>query len=190
MIAQKAISETPVVEMLPLSNELAPVLETAQVEVTKEGVQLLRSNYADWPKAKVIRKFWRLYVFGLAAGLAGMYIGYTLSAPGNIVANQGEFGAPETGLLRTTTTADQPGFINQFGTVHNPTTGELELDAKYVSFWSGFNMVSQILSQAISPIIGDRFGRRVNMYLYTASMIVVSRPPTTCIIRTLTCIVR
>ncbi|RSH94186.1 hypothetical protein EHS25_003989 [Saitozyma podzolica] len=138
MNAEEAVNEAQVVDMLPLGNELAPAeskLEMAGVEDTKGEVQLLRSNYADWPKAKVIRKFWRLYGFGLAAGLAGML--------------------------------HQP-----FGTVHDPVTGELELDAKYVSFWSGFNFVSQILSQAVSPMIGDRFGRRVNMYLYTASMII------------------
>ncbi|ORY35933.1 general substrate transporter [Naematelia encephala] len=128
--------------------------EAITVEDTKSGEfgvsGLLRSNYAGMPPSQVIRKFYRMYLFGLGGGLAGMYIGYTLSAPGNIVAN--------------------PGFINQFGTVRDA-TGALALNAKYVSLWSGFNYVSQIFSQAVSPIIGDRFGRRINMYLFTFSMI-------------------
>ena len=49
----------------------------------------LRSKYAELSKRQVIAKFWRLYAFGLAASLSGMYMGYTLSAPGSIVANQG-----------------------------------------------------------------------------------------------------
>lgn len=69
------------------------------------------------------------------------------------------------------------GFIQQFGTVRDPATGELALNASYLSLWSGFNFVAQIVSQILSPLSGDRFGRKVNMYLFTGSMLVVSLLP-------------
>jgi len=69
---------------------------------------VLVSAFAAYNKGQVMRKFWRLYAFGLAASLGGMYSGklrsgitrmsqldadysgYCLSAVGNIVANPGE----------------------------------------------------------------------------------------------------
>jgi hypothetical protein len=48
-----------------------------------------RSAFAEFSRTQILRKFWRLYLFGLGVSLAGMYTGYTLTAPGNIVANKG-----------------------------------------------------------------------------------------------------
>ena len=45
-----------------------------------------------------------------------------------------------------------------------------------MSLWSGIQYAAQILSQAVSPLSGDRFGRRVNLYMFTTSMLIVSRP--------------
>ena len=93
MCPQEGTLVAEIVDVLPLSVELAPSeskVDTAQVEDSKSEPQSpLRSHYADWPKSKVIRKFWRLYCFGLAASIAGMYMGYCLSAPGAVVANEG-----------------------------------------------------------------------------------------------------
>jgi MFS family permease len=82
------------------------------------------------------------------------YIGYAGSAIGNIVAN--------------------PGFIQVFGTVRNPTTGALELKAEHVSAWGAAQQVAQIVFQLISPFVIDRFGRKMAMYGLTLNVIIVS----------------
>lgn len=48
------------------------------------------SAFANYPKWSLVRRFWRLYLTGIAVSLGGMYAGYCLSAVGNIIANQGE----------------------------------------------------------------------------------------------------
>jgi MFS family permease len=52
--------------------------------------------------------------------------------------------------------------------------GELELAAIHVSLWSGFQYVGQIVFQAISPFISDRFGRRIAMFVLLLLMLTVS----------------
>jgi hypothetical protein len=47
------------------------------------------SAFANYPKWSLVRRFWRLYLTGIAVSLGGMYAGYCLSAVGNIIANQG-----------------------------------------------------------------------------------------------------
>lgn len=54
-----------------------------------QGV-ILTSAFAAYNKTQIMRKFWRLYAFGLAVSLGGMYAGYCSNAVGNIVANPGE----------------------------------------------------------------------------------------------------
>lgn len=69
-------------------------------------------------------------------------------------------------------THSRAGFINQFGTVHNAQTGALELNASHISLWAGFSYVAQIATQILSPITGDRYGRRFNMYCFTIAMVI------------------
>lgn len=146
-------------------------LETlSQAPKDKEQAPVLTSAFAAYSKIQIMRKFWRLYAFGLAVSLGGMYagesffyrartshtdgrVGYCSNAVGNIVAN--------------------PGFIQQFGTVTNA-AGQLELAATHVSLWSGFQYVGQVVFQAISPLISDKFGRRVAMYVLNGLMLIVS----------------
>lgn len=134
------------------SQEHLETLSTAPKE--KDSGALLTSAFAAYSKTQIMRKFWRLYAFGLAVSLGGMYAGYCSNAVGNIVAN--------------------PGFIAQFGTVTNA-DGVLELAATHVSLWSGFQYVGQVVFQAISPFISDRFGRRIAMYTLNGLMLIVSR---------------
>ena len=56
----------------------------------------------------------------------------------------------------------------------NAATGRIELDAKHVSIWAGMSFVAQIVFQLLSPITGDRFGLRVNMWIFTVAKIIVS----------------
>lgn len=51
---------------------------------------MLTSAFAAYSKTQIMRKFWRLYLFGLAVSLGGMYAGYCSNAVGNIVANPGK----------------------------------------------------------------------------------------------------
>jgi hypothetical protein len=48
------------------------------------------SAFADMPTGQALRKFWRLTLWGMAASVGGMYLGFTLAVPGSIVANKGE----------------------------------------------------------------------------------------------------
>jgi hypothetical protein len=57
--------------------------------ISPDGNTLLVSAFATYSQRQIVRKFWRLYLIGLAASLGGMYGGYCLSAAGNIVANPG-----------------------------------------------------------------------------------------------------
>lgn len=63
------------------------------VEVTESATLSppVLSHFAYTPQAPFIRKFWRLFVIGLCVNLCAMYTGYTLSAPGSIIANEGEW---------------------------------------------------------------------------------------------------
>jgi len=49
--------------------------ETALKPETSNGTGLYVSAFASDTKAQIIRKFWRLYAFGLAVSLGGMYAG-------------------------------------------------------------------------------------------------------------------
>ncbi|KAH7349636.1 general substrate transporter [Plectosphaerella cucumerina] len=107
----------------------------------------LISAFAGLTRAQTMRKFWRLFLAGLAPTLGGMYVGYGSSVIGSIVANK--------------------GFIEQFATVTDPVTGERVLDANHIGIWGAVTMASQILIQLISPFTADRWGRKFNMYALT-----------------------
>jgi hypothetical protein len=55
------------------------------------------SAYADWSTKQTITTFWRLYLVGFAVSVSGMYLGFTLSLPGSIVANRGRRAAARVG---------------------------------------------------------------------------------------------
>ncbi|KAI8224198.1 Alpha-glucosides permease MPH3 [Colletotrichum sp. SAR 10_86] len=114
--------------------------------ISKEGAEVtpITSAFADWGRAKCIKKFWRLYACGLSVSLAGMYAGYANSVVGSIVANE--------------------GFIKQFATVRDPKTGQPALNANHVSLWSSMFFVTAIAIQLIAPNTADRFGRKFNMW--------------------------
>jgi MFS family permease len=72
------------------------------------------------------------------------YAGYANSVIGSIVANK--------------------GFIQQYGTVRDPKTGELALNAQHISLWGALYFVTCILCQLVAPYTADRFGRKFNMW--------------------------
>ncbi|KAL1413457.1 hypothetical protein Q8F55_001224 [Vanrija albida] len=117
-----------------------PKAETAHVEH-------LVSAYDGLSRGEAIKKFPRRFVVGLLVSVAAMYLGFTLTIPGAVTANQ--------------------GFINQFGTKYND-KGELALDANHVGAWNGVNFGSQVLFQGLSPITAQRFGLKFNLYALTA----------------------
>ena len=82
------------------------------------------------------------------------YVGYLVSATGNIIANQ--------------------GFINTFATVPDPATGKPALDANHVALWGAINFASQIFIQMIAPFTADRWGRKFNMWMLTLFLLLVS----------------
>lgn len=44
-----------------------------------------------------------------------------------------------------------------------------------MSLWGGAAYIGQFAFQAVAPFTGDMFGRRVNLWLLTVSMTIVSR---------------
>lgn len=82
------------------------------------------------------------------------YAGYANSVIGSIVANQ--------------------GFINQYGTVKDPKTGKLALNATHISLWGALYFVTAICIQSVAPITADRFGRKFNMWGITFFITLVS----------------
>ena len=153
------------------SQEHLETLSHAPQDKTQDAI--LTSAFASFSKVQIMRKFWRLYLFGLAVSLGGMYAGYCSNAVGNIVANPGQSLIDTFSPHSNCTLTAVPGFIQQFGTVTNA-AGTLELAATHVSLWSGFQYVGQVTFQAISPFISDRFGRRFAMYVLNGLMLVVS----------------
>lgn len=134
------------------------------------------SAYAELTRNHAIFKFKRLYLNGLLVCVAAMYVyyivsralaltnifpflfdryaGYANSVVGSIVAN--------------------PGFVQYFATTTDPASGKPALNAQYVSLWGAIYSVSQILTQLVAPWSSDKFGRKLNMWLISLFIVVVS----------------
>ncbi|KAH6695908.1 general substrate transporter [Leptodontidium sp. MPI-SDFR-AT-0119] len=115
-----------------------------EVELTAIDHALPVSAFATWSRGQCVRKFWRLYLSGIGVCVAGMYAGYANSVIGSIVANQ--------------------GFINQYGTVRDPKTGVLALNATHIALWGALYFVTAVCVQAVASTTADHFGRKFNMW--------------------------
>jgi hypothetical protein len=82
------------------------------------------------------------------------YAGYANSVIGSIVANR--------------------GFINQYGTVRDPKTGALALNATHIALWGALYFVSAVCIQSVAPTTADRYGRKFNMWGITFFITLVS----------------
>jgi MFS family permease len=85
------------------------------------------------------------------------YAGYANSVIGSIVANR--------------------GFIAQYGTVKDPKTGKLALNATHIALWGALYFVTAVLIQTVGPYCADRFGRKFNMWAITFFITLVSSSP-------------
>jgi hypothetical protein len=85
---------------------------------------------------------------------ARRYAGYANSVIGSIVANR--------------------GFINQYGTVRDPKTGALALNATHIALWGALYFVSAVCIQSVAPTTADRYGRKFNMWGITFFITLVS----------------
>ncbi|WVW82919.1 hypothetical protein I302_104933 [Kwoniella bestiolae CBS 10118] len=119
-----------------------------------EGVHKLGEGYIDHTTAfaglsriQAMRKFWRACTFCMITAFGVIMDGYQTSLPGSVLANS--------------------GFIKQFGTVVNPTTGNVSVNAQYISMWSGLAYLCQFLGNWAGGFISDRFGRRYTLYALT-----------------------
>ncbi|KAJ4334935.1 hypothetical protein N0V95_009041 [Ascochyta clinopodiicola] len=131
------------------SDDVPQMTETVAVKELRDGNESpeIISAFANWSRSACIKTFWRLYLTGLLVSTGGMYVGYLVSAVGNIIANQ--------------------GFIDAFATVTDPQTGKPALDANHVALWGAINFAAQIFIQMIAPFTADRWGRKFNMWLLT-----------------------
>ena len=135
------------------------------------GDALITSAYTTTPKLKLVAKFWRLFAIGCAVSLGGMYAGYCLSAVGAIVANPGVFPVAIAGHGKLSSLQASSNSLVLYGT---PKPAHSQLNAIYVSLWGGAIYIGQTACQPISPIVGDKFGRRANLWLLTLFMLTVS----------------
>lgn len=62
--------------------------------------------------------------------------------------------------------------MQQFGTIQ--TENGVVLDAFHLAMWNGMIFVGQVVMQAISPFISDRFGRKFSMFALLIFMLIVS----------------
>lgn len=69
-------------------------IDKASADQAPTQTERVTSAFADWTTRQTVRTFWRLYAIGFAVSVSGMYLGYTLSLPGSIVANRGESSPP------------------------------------------------------------------------------------------------
>lgn len=81
-----------------------------KAEVSTHETAVLRSNYIDLSPREARHKFRRLYLMAMSLCIGGMYVGYSIVAPGNVVANPGFI---QVGMLTSTLTTghgheDQP----------------------------------------------------------------------------------
>jgi hypothetical protein len=56
------------------------------------------------------------------------------------------------------------GFINQYGTVKDPKTGKLALNANHIALWGALYFVTAVCIQSVAPTTADRYGRKFNMW--------------------------
>ncbi|WRT67706.1 uncharacterized protein IL334_004678 [Kwoniella shivajii] len=107
--------------------------------------------FAGLSRIQAMRKFWRACLFCFITAFGVIMDGYQTSLPGSVLANA--------------------GFIKQFGTIVNPTTGKISVNAKYISMWSGLAYLCQFIGNWLGGFISDRFGRRFTLYALTVVFI-------------------
>ncbi len=70
-----------------------PADDKPEIDYVEEKIEAkdtpVRSQYANLTPHEARRKFLRLYLFTLSLCVGGMYTGYAVVAPGNVVANPG-----------------------------------------------------------------------------------------------------
>ncbi|KAG4429383.1 hypothetical protein IFR05_015140 [Cadophora sp. M221] len=110
------------------------------------------SNYASMSSGACIKKFWRLFCTGTLTSVGAMYYGYTLSAVGSIIANQ--------------------GFIDYFATVTDPTTGLPALDAQHSIVLSivATNWVILLLAKFAGGFAGGLLSTSIMIYMSEIAM--------------------
>jgi hypothetical protein len=57
--------------------------------VEAKEAEPLRSHWAHLTPGEARRKFWRSYLMSRSMCIGGMYVGFSIVAPGNVVANPG-----------------------------------------------------------------------------------------------------
>lgn len=80
------------------------------------------SAFADLPRLKALKVFWKVAFFCVAVAWAAIMDGFCITIPGSIVANK--------------------YFIAQFGTII--VNGKLTLDARYVGAFTGVQSAGQV----------------------------------------------
>ncbi|KAL1891069.1 hypothetical protein Sste5346_007894 [Sporothrix stenoceras] len=106
---------------------------------------LLKSKYSELSVAHTLWVFKRVALLSIAVYTGYVCEGFELSSSGSVIANA--------------------GFIKQFGDEGRSADGVRALNPSWVSAWSAFLNVGQILTFTYISWFADRFGRKMSFYV-------------------------
>jgi hypothetical protein len=104
------------------------VLSDADAQFT----EVHESAFIGLTRFEALKIFWKSTVFCLITTFGVVMDGYQTSLPGRSTRTCHRSTLTGSGGILA-----NRGFISQFGTIVNPTTGAKSLNAQYVSAWSG-----------------------------------------------------
>ncbi|WWC69298.1 uncharacterized protein I206_103236 [Kwoniella pini CBS 10737] len=122
-------------------------VSSAEADKMRNELEDHTTAFAGLTRIQAIRKFWRASLFCMITAFGVIMDGYQTSLPGSVLANA--------------------GFIKQFGTVVDATTGKISVNAQYISMWSGLAYLCQFIGNWSGGFISDRFGRTYTLYALT-----------------------
>ncbi|WWC64295.1 uncharacterized protein I303_106905 [Kwoniella dejecticola CBS 10117] len=137
-----AVDEKPKIEHLEGYN-----VESKEVEDV-----IMKSPFEDLPWKKTWVVFRKAALMCIFASFSAAADGFQISMTSNIIANK--------------------GFIQTYGTVNDPKTGALILDADILAAWGGIQSAGQGIGMLTQHFVADRLGRKVAFYTLWVSLLI------------------
>ncbi|WWC63091.1 uncharacterized protein I303_105690 [Kwoniella dejecticola CBS 10117] len=138
------LSFAPIERQASLSDEHKA--EVDHRDFLSQEVEAVRSAWDDLTYKQTARLFWKGSLVCFLAAFSAFTDGYQIAMVGNIIAFD--------------------GFVKQFSTANDPTTGAAILAPGVLSAWNAVGSVMQWCGMNFFPIISNRFGRKWCMIGY------------------------
>jgi MFS family permease len=123
---------------------------TEHLETVNNPSDIGIPEYQTYSIGRSVRVFWRSTLVAVGLGLGASFDCLALVTPNSIVAN--------------------PGFIRDFGTVLGPEGFPVAMSPQDLSNWNLATGLGSIAGLAIGGTLGDRYGRKVVLYLCTTML--------------------